>query len=193
ALDDAGKVAFLLLAPPAILAGLFADRALGVWLGQDFASHAVEIVRLLVVAVFLNGLAQVPSAYLQAIGRPDLTTKLLALQVAPYLAAVTVLAGTYGAVGAAAACALRSGVDLLLLLGAANRLSPPVSGQRLPAAIALVALVLAALIPVHWPVPVLLVAALILLAGFAGTCWLFLLRDDERTRLAARIRHRLAR
>jgi O-antigen/teichoic acid export membrane protein len=104
-----------LLFPISLALTALAPEALGIWMGSDFATQAIDAWRWLAVGVFLNGLAQSPFAYMQAIGRPRSTAVLHLTEIVPYLLLLYVLVPSYGAEGAAAAWALRAGVDCVAL------------------------------------------------------------------------------
>src|SRR5262249_37418857 len=70
------KYAFLTLFPLVLGSISLAPEILAIWLGADFARESAPVMRWLALGVLLNGLAQVPSALLQGVGRPDLTAKL---------------------------------------------------------------------------------------------------------------------
>jgi O-antigen/teichoic acid export membrane protein len=78
----------------------------------------------LTVGVFINGLAQVPCAQVQAAGRPDLTAKINIAEVPVYLFLLWFLAQRLGIVGAAMAWTCRVSVDCLLMFVAARKLLP---------------------------------------------------------------------
>lgn len=86
-----------------------------VWMGQDFAVHAVTVARLLLFGAWMNGLASVPYAYLQGQGKPDKVAKLHISEVLPYLLALWFFTGQLGVAGAAVAWALRTTIDALML------------------------------------------------------------------------------
>jgi O-antigen/teichoic acid export membrane protein len=115
------SVAFLLL--PAAVAGVVLARPLlGLWLGADFARYATRPTQVLLVGMFVNGLAQVPYAVLQAIGRPDLTAKFHMIEFPVYAVALGLGVTHLGLTGAALAWLLRATLDTTLLFGAAFRL-----------------------------------------------------------------------
>jgi O-antigen/teichoic acid export membrane protein len=107
-------VAFLVFLPT-IACVLFAREGLCVWLGTEFTSHAWRVAQIIAVGSFLNSLATVPFAYLQAAGRADLTAKTHLVELPLYVGLVFWLTLTFGIEGAALAWSLRMGGDLVAL------------------------------------------------------------------------------
>ena len=102
------------------------------WIGDDFASVAGPVAELLLIGAWINGLAFIPFALLQAQGHPDIVAKFHALEVIPYIFILWFLMIQYGLLGAALAWVLRVTVDAGLLFAAARLrtadvvpLSPP--------------------------------------------------------------------
>ncbi|MBI1787575.1 MAG: oligosaccharide flippase family protein [Acidobacteria bacterium] len=124
---------FLLLGPAALLAMGLARPALDFWLGAEFAARSTGVVRILAAGVWINALAYLPSAWLQAAGRPDLTAKLHLLELPLYLAAAWWLIETRGIEGAAWAWTLRVTLDagLLFWLAGRGRTEPHATGWEI--------------------------------------------------------------
>lgn len=121
--DEAGRLltlgtkwTFLLVFPAAFLLIIFAYDGLDLWLGAEFAGQSSRVMQVLVIGVLINCVAQIPFAFLQAAGRPDLTAKLHLLELPVYLGGVYWLIAEYGILGAAVAWVLRVGFDLAALL-----------------------------------------------------------------------------
>src|SRR5262249_56223710 len=94
------------------------------WVGPEFADHGAPVLRILAIGVLCNGLAYVPSGFVQAVGRPDLAAKLHLAEVGPYALAVWLLARGFGIAGVAVAWTLRVLADLILLCWCASTLVP---------------------------------------------------------------------
>lgn len=103
---------------------VFAPEGLRLWLGADFARNSSWVVRCLTIAIFICSLAQVPFAYLQSIGRPDITAKLHMLELPFYVACLFFLVRAYGIRGAALAWALRVAADAILLFACSRKFAP---------------------------------------------------------------------
>lgn len=123
-------IKFMLLAmlPFVILAVALARPGLSLWLGEAFAAESYRPLQILAVGVLLNGLAAVPFAFIQGLGRPDLTAKLHLLELPLYVALLWVLLASYGIVGAAVAWMIRVGLDLVLLYAIGRDLFPAEGG-----------------------------------------------------------------
>jgi O-antigen/teichoic acid export membrane protein len=115
------RMVFLLVFPVTMILVILAPEALKIWLGDEFARNSTVVLRWLAVGVFLNCLAHVPFAAIQAIGRPDLTAKLHALELPLYLVAFWVLLHVRGIEGAAIAWTLRVAVDAAALFALSTR------------------------------------------------------------------------
>jgi O-antigen/teichoic acid export membrane protein len=176
------KSLFLVLFPIMLCAVALAQDGLKLWLGAEFALHSFRVLQWLAVGVFINSLALVPFAFLQGVGRPDLTATLHLIELPLYLGLLWWSVTTRGIEGAAIAWTARVAVDAIFLFGLAKRYLPsrgPIRLQTalLPAA-ALLILALATLI--QGPV----VKGLFLLGTilcFAFVAWFRVLTPEERT------------
>ncbi len=115
--------------PLMLLIIVFARPILTVWLGADLAVRSVRVLQILGVGVVLNGLAQVPFAHIQAIGRADLTAKIHIVEVPFYLAALIYLIRAHGIEGAAVAWTIRMAVDTAAMFVVSRRLLRTVAMQ----------------------------------------------------------------
>ncbi|HKD78936.1 MAG TPA: flippase [Candidatus Angelobacter sp.] len=122
--DSTLKYMFIIVFPVSVMLVGLASEGLHFWLGADFAQNSTRVVQYLAIAVFVNSLAHVPFAYLQGIGRPDLTAKLHLVELPLYIAGLWVLVKFFGIKGAALAWLLRVALDALLLFW--------LSAQKLP-------------------------------------------------------------
>ncbi len=98
--------------PAIVMAGPF----LNLWVGQDFARYAQPVAEILMVGAWMNGIAFMPYNQLQAQGRPDLTAKVHAVEVVPFLLGLWALISLAGLPGAALAWTLRVSGDCIALL-----------------------------------------------------------------------------
>src|SRR5205085_1624642 len=78
---------------------------------------------VLLLGMWLNSLAVIPYAFLQAQGRPDLPAKFHVLEVPPYIGGLVLGLHTGGILGAAWAWTARAGADGVLLFAAARTVS----------------------------------------------------------------------
>jgi O-antigen/teichoic acid export membrane protein len=182
------KYAFLLLFPVTLAIATLGHEGLALWLGADYARNSTRVLQWLAIGVFLNSLAQIPFALIQAAGRPDITAKLHLLELPFYLIALWWLVGALGIEGAAIAWTLRSFADTIAIFVIAERLAAP---HRLSlgwlgfctlAAVASLSLVL---LPLGLPLRASLLSVLGIV--FAVLAW-FELPVPERSRWRAHLR-----
>jgi O-antigen/teichoic acid export membrane protein len=115
------KAVLLGLFPLTLLVVIFAADGLAAWLGGDFPQRSAPVLRMLAIGVFVNGLAHVPFALIQGVGRPDLTAKLHLAELPLYLAGLWLLTTSHGITGAALAWTARVTADAVLLFAIANK------------------------------------------------------------------------
>lgn len=175
------KYLFMILFPVVLLTIGFAQMGLTMWLGADFAQHSVSVLQWLAAGVLMNCLAQVPLAFVQGGGRPDLTAKLHMMELPCYLLVLWGLTSTYGIEGAAIAWTARCTLDAIVLFALASRLLPSAalfsSRNLLGSAVVLVTLTMAA-VTCSVVVKAVLLGAVIFL--FVTISWFRLLSPDER-------------
>jgi len=129
--DDSGRMVALaarvltvLAFPPVLLVAIFAHHLLAWWLDPGFAGPATPVLQLLLIGIYVNSLAHVPYALLQAHGRSDVTAKLHVAEL-PLFAIMLVLSVHFlGITGAALAWTMRVALDTGLLYGLAWWLHP---------------------------------------------------------------------
>ena len=115
--------ATLPIALVAILAGRF---LLGVWLGPTFASEGGRVLEILAVAFFLNSLAFVPFALLQATGKARAAATFMLAELPLYAMTLVFAITAHGLVGAAYAVLARvtiESIGLMILSAAVIRTS----------------------------------------------------------------------
>jgi O-antigen/teichoic acid export membrane protein len=121
----AAEVYLLSLAAPAIALVLgCADWLLDWWLGSEFRDGSTTVAHLLGIGILINIVAQIPCTALQAMGRADLTAKIIAAELPLYALATWYCAARYGVNGVAAVWAARAAVDAVVLFVAANAIVP---------------------------------------------------------------------
>ncbi len=91
------------------------------WVGKSFAQHAIPVGIALLVGVWVNSLAFVPAAHLNAINRPDLPAKFHAAELVPFLLVLWFGLHFFGLLGAAWAWTLRVTIDAILLFVVAGQ------------------------------------------------------------------------
>lgn len=90
---------------------LFANEALLIWLGNEFASNSTIIVQIIVVGVFFTGVSQIPFTFIQASGLPKKTAVLHFTEMLFYVPGIIYFVHAYGIIGAAIARLLRIIID----------------------------------------------------------------------------------
>ena len=113
---------FLILAPMLLILGVGAHLILDYWLGSNFALQSSLVMRIICFGVLINALAAVPFAYIQGVGRPDMTARFHLLEAPLYVLVLWFLGTHFGILGVAWAWTLRVTLDLILLLLAARRM-----------------------------------------------------------------------
>lgn len=109
------KYVFFILLPIVLFFEIFATEILKLWLGSKFSQESALVLQILAVGVLVNGIAQIPFAFLQGFGRSDVTAKLHLAEVVVYLPLLLFSIKTFGIAGAAVAWTLRVSLDALAL------------------------------------------------------------------------------
>ena len=191
------KYILLVSGPLALVLIVFAAPLMDVWVGDTLPQESTIALQVLAAGILVNSLAHIPSALLQASGRPDAPAKFHMLEAALYIVLAWRLIGAWGVVGAALAWTLRVALDGVLLFAGAVRLGKaPVRAILAPeltasvqclAALA-VALGGARLLTSGLPAPVGLVLASALLILFALVAWRVALNAAERDTILSALR-----
>lgn len=108
-------ILLLLLIPPALVGLVFAHDVLRLWVSPELADRSAGIMRLLAAGVVVNGLTYLPFAFVQGLGRSDVTARCHLLELAVYVPALVILISWLGLMGAALAWVLRVSIDASLL------------------------------------------------------------------------------
>ena len=175
------KVVFLALFPISLLIVIFAQPSLKLWLGEEFARESVSVLQWLAIGVFVNSVAQVAFALIQAMGRPDLTAKLHVIEFVIYIPILYWMVNNFGIRGAAIAWTLRSVIDATILIKIAYGCLRKQWVDMLPVYIPLVtgvAIMVICILPmgVSLKGPVLVAA----FSAFIPVAWFLILSSDER-------------
>lgn len=105
-----------------VLGGIFLmEPFLNMWVGPTLGDQAAPVGRILLIGFWANAFALPPYTQLQSSGRPDLVTKMLLLEIPPYLAALYFGMTHFGLEGAALALSARFILDYFMLTFAAGR------------------------------------------------------------------------
>jgi O-antigen/teichoic acid export membrane protein len=106
--------------PVTIIGMLLMRPFLEFWMGIGFAAHASLIGETLLCAIWINGVASIPFALLQAQGRPDVVAKFHLAEILPYIGLLWICLLRFGLLGAAIAWAVRAIIDAVLLIFATS-------------------------------------------------------------------------
>src|SRR5437588_7038854 len=189
-LFEAGvKYIFAALFPIIVLVVAFAPEGLRYWLGSDFAQHSTLVVRLIAIAVFMNGVGQVPFAHLQSAGRPDITARIHLVELPAYVVVLLLFVKLWGIQGAAIAWMLRIAIDAFLMFLFSHRLSldSKLMVSKLPL-LSLGALVIFVLASLQMGIAVKIIFAGLACGAFLFVAWHVVLSPRERDLLASRFR-----
>lgn len=103
-------------APAVVLAPTF----LQIWISPGFATASGPVAAVLFAGAWTNALAFVPLEVLQAQGKPDVSGKLHAAELIPFIIVLLGLTAAFGLLGAAIAWCLRVMIDGLCQFAAAR-------------------------------------------------------------------------
>lgn len=115
------KAVAITLAVVCTVIALGSYQGLALWLDPDFASKSWLIVSILSVGVFLNGIAFVPFAMIQAAGDAKTTAVLHLCELVVYVPLLIAALHFFGLEGAALAWVCRVALDLILLTSRVKR------------------------------------------------------------------------
>ncbi len=116
------KFIFVVMLPIAFLSVMYADEMLYLWLNKEFSDNSGLILQVMAIGVFVNSVAQVPSALIQALGRPDLKAKIHLVELPLFIPLLFLLLDKYGVLGAAIAFTVRMVVDFAAFMIVAGAL-----------------------------------------------------------------------
>jgi O-antigen/teichoic acid export membrane protein len=172
---------YLILFPLILIIVALAREGLEFWVGSEFAVNSTRVLQWLAVGVLINGLAQIPFAFIQANGRPELIAKVHLIELPLYLVCLWWLLSRYGIEGAAIAWTLRVVADAAVLLGMTCRLVPGTAApvRRLVVLLGS-ALFILALCAFAADLLQKVVILSLTLAAFVPTAWFLILQPEER-------------
>jgi O-antigen/teichoic acid export membrane protein len=101
--------------PLTVAAVIVLKPFLSVWIGAEFAEVAGPVGEILLIGVWINGLAWVPAVMLQGQGRPAIVAKLHVLELVPYVMILWIGLAWAGLRGVAWAWVLRTAIDAVLI------------------------------------------------------------------------------
>ncbi|MGN5352839.1 oligosaccharide flippase family protein [Ralstonia sp. L16] len=110
------KLVTIFLLPICLIVAAGSWWGLRIWLGEEFADHSWLIVCILSLGIFLNGIAFVPFAAVQATGDARTTAYLHTIELVLYVPSLLLSLHLFGLIGAAAVWTARTALDLFALL-----------------------------------------------------------------------------
>src|SRR5512139_1671209 len=179
--EESLELLAFLVTPMALLGTALAGPFLVLWLGPRTGMASAPVAALFLFGLWANSLARIPSARLQARGRPDLVALLHLSELLPYVAILYFCLKSWGVAGAAFAWSLRSTADALALYLLSR------APRRSLAPLLLHALLLAAAIAAVLYFPIWSPLKWLVLALLSAACAILLLRrSPARVALVAR-------
>ncbi|HEX4599344.1 MAG TPA: hypothetical protein VH278_16260 [Burkholderiaceae bacterium] len=128
--DKALRVTLALMTPACTIALVLAPVALAVWISADFSAAATPLLKILLIGVIGNTIAQPPFGMLQASGASRVTAMVHLVELPLYVGAVWIAIRHDGLEGAALAWSGRMVVDALLMTLLARARQPSILTLR---------------------------------------------------------------
>ncbi len=119
--DEAVLALAAVMTPLVVVGILTMPIFMRLWVGSAFALKGSPVGIILLLGLWINGLAYIPNSLLQANNRPDLTAKFHAAELLPFLGVLWLGVQFFGLIGAAWAWTLRVTLDAVLLFMAAHQ------------------------------------------------------------------------
>lgn len=180
--------ALMMIALLFICAGSY--ELLRVWLDADFARESGLVLQIMTVGVFINSVAQVPSALLQSVDRPDIKAKIHLAEVVVFVPIVWFAVSRFGVIGAAASFSLRIVFDTIAFFWFTARVVESVQSHVAKTAIDLCTAVFFFCLTLwltHIEVSSMYVVTIGLLLSLPF-CWLRVFSDTERAQVLLHLR-----
>lgn len=121
---------------PMMVFGIFLMQPfLTLWLGAEFAARAASVGETILLGIWINSIAMIPTCHLQATGRPGIVARFQTYEMLPFFAFLWWMMQCFGVFGAAIAWSARCLVDGVLLIYVARLDARPVRMLAAPALI----------------------------------------------------------
>ncbi|WP_340588367.1 flippase [Erythrobacter alti] len=159
-----------IFAPVIVALICLAKPLLELWLGNQLDPRSISVAHIVLAGCWVNAIAVVPFAFVQARGNPRFTALLHTAELPIFIVAMVILGWNFGLSGFAAAFALRCLIDCLILLrkaGFSHRAA--FTGLAVPALLVILALSVGTLVT---DLRVLLAFAAALFLLTSTTAWL---------------------
>jgi O-antigen/teichoic acid export membrane protein len=178
--DRGAKATVLIMFPIVLIVVVFARELMTLWIGAEFAAHSALLVQLLAISALLEGVGNIACALNGAAHRPDVSTKIKAVELPLYLGFMGTMVYWRGAEGAAIACLVRAGADAVAnWLAARLLLSEIARGGRRLAWFTLAALSSMATAALRVDLGAKCLMVLAIVAILYAAAWLALLDDGD--------------
>jgi O-antigen/teichoic acid export membrane protein len=101
---------------PIVVAGIvYAKYIMLFWMGSEYLGDPVIVLRILLIGLLFNSLAQIPFVKIQAKGNSRTTAFLHLAEVVPYLLLILFMSKHYGLIGVSFSWTIRVVVDFFVL------------------------------------------------------------------------------
>jgi len=102
---------------------LYANEILTIWLGNEFSIKSTFVFQMLSIGIFINStISWSLYTLLQGVGRPDLPSKFILIEIPIYVIIAWILIKSFGIKGAAVAWSIRALLDAILLFMASKKI-----------------------------------------------------------------------
>ncbi len=112
---DSVRYTYYVLLPAVFVGIVFSGDILRLWLGDEFAARSADVFAMAAFGVLFHALAQLPNTLILGSGRPQITARLLLIELLPYLALCAWFTSMWGIRGAALAWLIRVVVETAYL------------------------------------------------------------------------------
>jgi O-antigen/teichoic acid export membrane protein len=178
----------LFLFPICITIIAFSKEILLLWLGIEFSENSTVVLQMITIGVFLNSFAQVAFVLMQSYGRPDLSAKILFIQIPLYIPLLIILIKSYGINGAAMAWLLRVIVDSAIFITLSFKLAKiPEYFRKAVLKIFCVIILVFSLLLMKFTISSRTIIYSLSMLYFIYISWNFLVTDDEILKVKIRL------
>jgi len=169
---------------------VFAKEGMALWISGEFAGNSYVILQILAVGALINSIGYIPFAFLDGIGRPDITAKVQVIELPFYILLMWFSIKEGGIIGAAFACSFRTAVDSVILWFFAQKLNPNKLKMKINLNhLWIIILILLSFIVIAIDVSVYykLIASVVILSIFLLVSWHSFLQKEEKDFIISRL------
>lgn len=183
------RYTFMIMYPLTLFVITFSKEGLLLWLGSEFAEQSFRVLQLLAMGVLISGIGAIPFAFIQGVGRPDITAKIHLIEMLFYIPCVWFLIANYQITGAALAWMLRAGLDAVILMLVSNGLLVDRTKRPGKHKVQMV-IIIVTLVAATFMIPIAIKIALFIatLIAFAAIGWREVISAEEHTFFAAKLK-----